>query len=190
MINDHWRDLPAGPEVPEIVYAVVEIPMGSRNKIEYSKEYGTYILNRVLYSPMHYPGEYGFIPRTMYDDGDPMDIIVLMDERTFTGCVIEARPVGLLMMTDSNEKDDKILAVPARNHRYNHIRELSDVPEPILNEIQHFFRRYKDLEIGKHVSVKGWDTKDAAVEAIDHSVQLYNENFRDAIAANAPEPKE
>ncbi|MCS3924325.1 inorganic diphosphatase [Methanosalsum natronophilum] len=179
MLNDHWKDLPAGPNVPNVVYAVIEIPMGSRNKIEYSKDYGTYVLNRVLRSPLHYPGEYGFIPRTLFDDGDPLDIIVLMDEKTFTGCVIEARPVGLLMMNDSGEEDDKILAVPEKNHRYDHIKELSDIPEPILNEIQHFFRRYKDLEQGKEVTVKGWDTKDEAIKAINHSVELYKMNFSD-----------
>ncbi|MFB6294724.1 MAG: inorganic diphosphatase, partial [Candidatus Nanohaloarchaea archaeon] len=114
-MNDDWHDLPTGPDVPEVVWALIEIPKGSRNKYEYSKELSRYVLDRVLHSPMHYPGEYGFIPQTLYDDGDPMDIIVLMNEETFPGCAIEARPVALMRMMDDGEKDDKILAVPAED---------------------------------------------------------------------------
>ncbi|WP_292487039.1 inorganic diphosphatase [Methanohalobium sp.] len=177
MINDHWKDLPTGPDVPEIVYAVIEIPKGSRNKFEYSKEFGTYILDRVLHSPQYYPGEYGFIPKTMYDDGDPMDIIVLMDERTFPGCMLEARPVGLMLMTDSGETDDKILAVPNKDPRYSHIKDISDVTPHVMAEISQFFSTYKDLEDEKDVAVHGWDDKEAAIKAINHSVELYKEEY-------------
>jgi inorganic pyrophosphatase len=173
MTQDHWKDLPTGPDVPEEVYAVVEIPKGSRNKFEYSKKLGTYMLDRVLYSPQHYPGEYGFIPRTIYDDGDPMDIIVLMEEQTFPGCIIEARPIGLMRMNDSGEKDDKILAVPKEDPRYNDLENIDDVPNHTLKEIAQFFRTYKDLEAGKEVKVNGWDDKQAALKAVKHSVDLY-----------------
>lgn len=177
MVNDHWRDLPTGPDVPNIVYAVIEIPKGGRNKFEYSKEFGTYVLDRVLRSPMHYPGEYGFIPRSYYDDHDPLDIIVLMEEKTFPGCIIEARPVGLLMMEDGGEKDDKILAVPATDHRFDHIKNIEDVPEHTKTEVRHFFATYKDLEKGKTVKVRGWKDRLAALDAVEHSVRLYNEKF-------------
>ncbi len=178
MVNDHWRDLPAGPDVPNIVYAVIEIPKGGRNKFEYSKEFGTYVLNRVLHSPMHYPGEYGFIPRSYYDDHDPLDIIVLMEEKTFPGCIIEARPVGLLLMEDSGEEDDKILAVPANDHRFDHIIDIEDVPDYTKTEVRHFFATYKDLEKGKSVTVKGWEGRGAALDAVNRSIQLYKDKFQ------------
>ncbi|MCJ7428810.1 MAG: inorganic diphosphatase [Candidatus Nanohaloarchaeota archaeon QJJ-5] len=177
MVDDHWRDLPTGPEVPNIVNAVIEIPKGSRNKFEYSKDFGTYVLDRVLYSPQHYPGEYGFIPKTTYDDGDPMDIIVLMDEQTFPGCIIEARPVGLMRMVDSGEKDDKILAVPTEDPRYDHMTDIDDVPEHIKKEVAQFFKTYKDLEEGKEVAVNGWDDKEDAKKAVNHSVELYKRKY-------------
>ncbi|MGE4274655.1 MAG: inorganic diphosphatase [Candidatus Methanomethylophilaceae archaeon] len=177
MVNDHWRDIPTGPEVPNVVYAVIEIPKGGRNKFEYSKEFGTYVLDRVLSSPMHYPGEYGFIPRTYYDDHDPLDIIVLIDEKTFPGCILEARPVGLLSMEDSGEKDDKILAVPDKDQRYEHVRDIHDVPEYTKREVRHFFATYKDLEKGKNVTVKGWGDRAKALEAIEHSVSMYKDKY-------------
>lgn len=177
MVNDHWRDIPTGPNTPDVVYAVIEIPKGGRNKFEYSKEFGTYVLDRVLSSPMHYPGEYGFIPRTYYDDHDPLDIIVLIDEKTFPGCILEARPIGLLSMNDSGDMDDKVLAVPENDQRYDHIRDISDVPEYTKREIWHFFATYKDLEKGKKVTVKGWGDRVAALGAIARSVQMYNEKF-------------
>ncbi|MDY6788691.1 MAG: inorganic diphosphatase [Candidatus Nanohaloarchaea archaeon] len=173
MTKDHWKDLPTGPDVPEVVYAVIEIPKGSRNKYEYSKELESYVLDRVLYSPMHYPGEYGFIPKTIYDDGDPMDIIVLMEDQTFPGCIIEARPVGLMRMIDSGEKDDKILAVPAEDPRYHDIQGIEDVQDHIQKEIAQFFKTYKNLEKGKEVNVKGWDGKESAIKAVKHSVDLF-----------------
>ncbi|MDY6771215.1 MAG: inorganic diphosphatase [Candidatus Nanohaloarchaea archaeon] len=173
MTDDHWKDLPTGPDVPDVVYAVIEIPKGSRNKYEYSKDLSTYVLDRVLYSPQHYPGEYGFIPQTIYDDGDPMDIIVLMDKQTFPGCIIEARPIGLMRMVDSGEKDDKILAVPEEDPRYSDYQGIDDVPEHVKKEIAQFFRTYKDLEEGKEVSVNGWDDHEDAIKAVNHSVDLY-----------------
>ncbi|HIJ00823.1 MAG: inorganic pyrophosphatase [Candidatus Methanomethylophilaceae archaeon] len=179
MVNDHWRDLPAGPDVPHVVYAAIEIPKGGRNKFEYNKEFGTYVLSRVLQSPMHYPGEYGFIPRTYYDDADPLDIIVLMEEKTFTGCIIEARPVGLLLMDDSGEEDDKVLAVPANDHRFDHIRDINDVPDYTKKEIMHFFATYKDLEKDKKVIVKGWRDRKTALDAVEHSIKLYKDTFGD-----------
>ncbi len=108
-----WRELRPGPKVPELVYTIVEIPKGSRNKYEYNKENGVIVLDRVLYSSLHYPGDYGLIPHTFYDDGDPLDILVMTNEPTFPGCVIQARPIGIFRMLDRGVADDKVLAVPA-----------------------------------------------------------------------------
>ena len=138
-----WKDLVPGPSVPEVVYAVIEIPKGSRNKYEYDKDMEAFALDRVLYSPFHYPAEYGIIPQTLYDDGDPMDIIVLMEQPTFPGCVIETRPIGIMRMIDGDDNDDKILGVPINDPRFKDVNDIDDVPKHLLDEIAHFFKEYK-----------------------------------------------
>ncbi|MGD8397321.1 MAG: inorganic diphosphatase, partial [Anaerolineae bacterium] len=105
------HELPPGPDIPNVIYVIVEVPKGSRNKYEYDKARGMVKLDRVLYSPIHYPGDYGLIPRTHYDDGDPLDVLVMVNEPTFPGCIIEARPIGLFRMLDRGVADDKVLAV-------------------------------------------------------------------------------
>ncbi|MGB9937867.1 MAG: inorganic diphosphatase [Methanobacterium sp.] len=171
-----WKDLKPGSSVPEVVYAVIEIPKGSRNKYEYDKDMEAFALDRVLYSPFYYPAEYGIIPQTLWDDGDPMDIIVLMDQPTFPGCVIEARPVGIMRMIDGEDSDDKILSVPVNDPKCNHIKNIDDIPEATLNEIIHFFQEYKTLE-GKKTNVMGWEGAEEAFKALNHSIELYNKNF-------------
>lgn len=171
-----WHNLPPGPEVPRIVYCIVEIPKGSRNKYEYSKKAGIIKLDRVLYSSMHYPGDYGLIPQTYAEDGDPMDIMVMVNEPTFSGCVIEARPIGIFHMTDRGDPDDKILAVPATDPLFNDYADLSDVPRHFLNEVAHFFQTYKQLQ-GIQVTPKGWENADAAYQIILQSIQRYKEMF-------------
>ena len=168
-----WKDLKTGPSVPEIVYAVIEIPKGSRNKYEYDKDMEAFALDRVLYSPFHYPAEYGIIPQTLWDDGDPMDIIVLMDQPTFPGCVIESRPIGIMKMIDGEDSDDKILSVPVNEPKYNHVKDIDDLPSALLNEIMHFFQEYKTLE-GKETKVLGWEGVEEAFKALKHSIGLYN----------------
>ena len=168
-----WKDLKTGPSVPEIVYAVIEIPKGSRNKYEYDKDMEAFALDRVLYSPFHYPAEYGIIPQTLWDDGDPMDIIVLMDQPTFSGCVIESRPIGIMKMIDGEDSDDKILSVPVNEPKYNHVKDIDDLPSALLNEIMHFFQEYKTLE-GKETKVLGWEGVEEAFKALKHSIDLYN----------------
>ncbi len=175
MGDDHWRDLPTGPDAPDEIYAVVEIPQGSRNKYEYEKDIGTYMLDRVLPGPQHYPAEYGFIPQALYDDGDPLDAIVLMNDATFVGCIIEARPVGLMKMTDTGEKDDKVLAVPVESPHHDHIEDIDDVPPHTKKELVEFFETYKRMNEKKHVEVHGWEDSEAAKEAITHSMELYEE---------------
>ncbi|MDP1552526.1 MAG: inorganic diphosphatase [Methanobacteriaceae archaeon] len=168
-----WKDIVPGPSIPEVVYAVIEIPKGSRNKYEYDKDLESFALDRVLYSPFVYPADYGLIPQTIYDDGDPMDILVLMEQPTFTGCIIEARPIGMMRMIDGGDKDDKILAVPLNDPRYEDIKDIGDVPAHLLKEIAHFFEEYKHLE-GKSTDILGWENAQKAFEAIKHSIDLYN----------------
>ena len=120
-----WRELRPGPKVPDIVYAIIEIPKGSRNKYEYNKENGVIVLDRVLFSSLHYPGDYGLIPRTFYDDGDPLDILLMTNEPTFPGCIIQARPIGVFRMLDRGVSDDKILAVPATDPLFAEYHDLS-----------------------------------------------------------------
>jgi inorganic pyrophosphatase len=167
-----WKDIPTGPSVPQVVYAVIEIPKGSRNKYEYDKDKEAFALDRVLYSPIHYPAEYGIIPKTLWDDGDPMDILVVMDQPTFPGCVIETRIIGVMKMIDGGESDDKILGVPVNDPKFKDVQDISDMPKPFLDEISHFFTEYKRLE-KKTTEVLGWENAEKAFEALEHSMELY-----------------
>lgn len=161
-----------GPKVPDVVNAIIEIPKGSRNKYEFDKKNNTFKLDRVLYSPFVYSADYGIIPQTVYDDGDPLDILVIMDQPSFPGCLIEARPIGLLKMVDGGKYDDKILAVSVSDPRYNDVTDIDDVAPHTLDEIAHFFQHYKDLE-KKMVQIKGWENSIQAKKAIEHAVKLY-----------------
>lgn len=172
-----WHDLPPGPDVPEIIYVIIEIPKRSRNKFEYDKRGGFIKLDRVLYSSLHYPGDYGFIPRTHYDDGDPLDVLVMTSEPTFPGCVIEARPVGIFRMEDRGVADDKVLAVPATDPLYDSYRGLEDVPPHFMEEVVHFFSVYKDLQ-HERVVAKGWEDCEAAQAEIERSLELYAQYLR------------
>lgn len=171
-----WRDLPPGPHPPEQVTAVIEIPQGSRNKYELDKPTGLIKLDRVLYSAVHYPAEYGFIPRTLHDDGDPMDILVLLKEETFPGCIIEARPIGVLHMLDRGEPDDKILAVPMHDPYSEEYFDIADLPQHLLREVAQFFVSYKELE-GKKVEIVGWGKSGEAMTLIARSIARYDEAY-------------
>jgi inorganic pyrophosphatase len=171
-----WHNLASGPTPPDIVYAVIEVPKGSRNKYEYSKKAGVIKLDRVLYSPLHYPGDYGFIPQSFFEDGDPMDILVMMNEATFPGCVVEARTLGMLKMIDKGELDYKILAVPATDPNFEHIQTFADIPKHYLEEVKHFFMTYKHLE-GAVVENQGWVAEEEARETIVASMKNYHDKF-------------
>src|SRR5262249_39514701 len=134
---------------------IVEIPRNSGNKYEYDHELGVFRLDRPLYSPLHYPGDYGFVPGTYAADGDPLDVLTLMSEPSFTGCMIEVRPLGFLELVDSSERDQKILAVPMSSPRYQEIHAIDQVWPHMRREIEHFFTIYKDLE-GKQTRIDGW----------------------------------
>lgn len=133
------------------------------------------VLDRVLYSAVHFPGDYGFLPRTLDEDGDPLDILVLVTSPTFPGCIMSARPLGLLRMLDGPKRDDKILAVPTNDPRYADYHDLDNLPEHILKEIAYLFETYKVLE-GKQVKVLGWEKADAAKSVIEHCRELYRQS--------------
>jgi inorganic pyrophosphatase len=141
-----YLDIPIGGQAPEIVTAVIEIPHGGINKYEYDKKLHVFRLDRNLYSPVHYPGDYGFIPRTVAEDCDPLDILVLGDAPTFPGCVYPARPIGLFEMLDQGIRDEKIVAYATGNPRFTGINNYTDVQPHILREVAHFFSIYKILK--------------------------------------------
>jgi inorganic pyrophosphatase len=172
-----WRELPPGPDWPEVIYVVVEIPKKSRNKYEYDEKGGFVKLDRVLFSSLHYPGDYGFIPQTLHDDGDPLDVLVMTNEPTFSGCVIEARPLGIFHLVDKGQTDDKILAVPHTDPLFNAYHSLDDVPPHFLAEVTHFFNVYKDLE-SVEVEGRGWDGLERAYAEISHAVEQYQMSLK------------
>ena len=171
-----WHDIPTGRDVPRAVNAVIEIPTNERNKFELDKDLGIYRLDRVLHSAVHYPGDYGFLPRTLGDDGDPLDILVLTTIPVFTGCLVEARPVGLFHLVDHGQADEKILAVPLGDPYSDGQHELGDIPPHYLREVEHFFRVYKDLE-GKHTETRGFEGAEAARRAILAGIANYERAF-------------
>lgn len=171
-----WREIRLDPKAPDLVDVVVEIPKLSRNKYEYDKEQGVFRLDRVLHSPLHYPVDYGFIPQTYEEDGDPVDVMVFVDEPSYQGSVLEVRPIGLLRMLDEGRPDDKILAVPVGNPRFREMYDIEDLPPHLLKELEHFFSVYKELE-GKETKVLEWKGAPAAREAIEHAIKLYREKF-------------
>jgi len=155
-----------------IVNALIEIPTGSQNKYEFDKETGRFMLDRVLFSPMHYPTEYGYLENTLAEDGDPLDVLVLTTFPTFPGCVIESRVIGVLMMTDDKGKDEKLLAVPTQDPRFKEVHTLEDVAPHVLKEISHFFQVYKDLE-NKSVQIDGWEGVETAARLVEESKARY-----------------
>jgi len=169
-----WHDIKFGDF--EKFHVVIEIPKLSRIKYELEKESGQIKVDRVLYSPMHYPANYGFAPKTLWDDGDPLDVLVLSHEPFVPGCLVDVRPIGVLEMEDDGDSDAKILSVPSEDPRYKNIDDISKIEPHILEEIQHFFRVYKDLQ-KKSVKVGEWRGKEQAIKDIQHSLNLYKEKY-------------
>ena len=164
---------PGNPE--EAVNVVIEIPQGSNIKYELDKDSGAIFLDRILYGSQFYPANYGFVPNTLADDGDPIDVLVLSSESVVPGCVIKSRVIGVLIMEDESGKDEKILAVPTvkLDPKMAKIETLDDLPEITLNQIKHFFETYKDLEPGKWVKVTGFEGKEKAIELIKKAIENY-----------------
>jgi len=180
MVN--YLELPIGPKSPEVVNAVIEIPNEGINKYEYDKELHVFRLDRNLFSPVHYPGDYGFIPSTLAGDGDPLDCLVLVEAPSFSGCVMEVRPIGVLEMMDQGLPDEKVLCVGKGNPRYKDVLNYSEIYPHMLKEITHFFAIYKDLE-GKRVEVKGWRDAAFAREKVSEASERFLRNQIN------PEPK-
>ena len=165
-----------GDNPPEDVNVIVEVPVGGNPiKYELDKEAGTLVVDRFLYTPMSYPGNYGFVPHTLSEDGDPIDVLLCNTRQLVPGCVINVRPIGVLIMEDNAGQDEKVIAVPshALTKRYDAVQTASDLPDITLHQIEHFFEHYKDLEPGKWVKIGGWqgadDAKRLIVEAIERA---------------------
>lgn len=166
-----------GANPPEEVNVIIEVPVGGQPiKYEMDKEAGTLIVDRFLYTPMTYPGNYGFIPHTLCGDGDPLDVLVCNTRPLIPGCVISVRPIGFLVMEDNAGRDEKVIAVPSPKltRRYENVREYTQLPEITLQQVQHFFEHYKDLERGKWVKIKGWYGPEEAKKEILSGVEGFN----------------
>jgi inorganic pyrophosphatase len=171
------RGIPAGDDPPEIINAVVEVISGSRDKYEYNWEWDAFVLDRVLYSSVIFPVEYGFIPQTWYIDNDPLDVMILSYEPLEVGCVIKARPIGVLILEDEEGDDPKILSVPIKDPRFDGYKDVADVHSHLLKEIREFFETYKRLEPKKWVKFKAWKGNAEAKKIIKESMSLYKTKF-------------
>lgn len=163
-----------GKNPPDDVNVIIEVPVGGHPiKYEMDKEAGTLVVDRFLYTPMSYPGNYGFVPHTLSDDGDPIDVLVCNTRQLAPGCVINVRPIGVLVMEDNSGQDEKVLAVPSHKltQRYDDVFEHSDLPEITLLQIEHFFEHYKDLEPGKWVKIGDWLGADDARRMITAAIE-------------------
>ena len=170
--RNEFMFVPPGTDDPAVVNCIVEIPKGRRSKFEIDKATGLMRLDRYLYSSSHYPGDYGFIPQTLAEDGDALDILVMVNEPTFTGCLIQARVVGLFRMKDRGLNDFKVLAVPNTDPLFLEYKDLGDVAGHYLREVEHFFATYKQLE-GIHIETQGWDTAASATNEVRASVERH-----------------
>ncbi len=167
--------IPAGPNPPKKVYVRIEIPMGSKVKYEFNKEFNTIVVDRILHSSVVYPTAYGYIPRTLCYDGDPLDVLVLHSAgvELHPGCIVIATPIAVLKMEDEKGEDDKIIAVPIDDPRMKEVQSLELIPKHLLREIEEFFDTYKHLERGKTTNVVGWTDRKDALKTIKEAIELY-----------------
>lgn len=171
---NYWHDVEPGTK--EEVNVIIEIPKGSKNKYEIDKETGLIALDRAMHTSQDYPFDYGFVPRTLWDDDDAVDVIVLTTYPLASGILVRVRPIGLMKMIDGGESDDKIISVPIEDPRFNDVNDVDDVNPHILKEIQHFLMTYKDLQ-DKVVEISGFEGHESAVAAFERGQKLYNEKF-------------
>src|SRR5260221_916784 len=172
----NYLTLPTGDRASAEVNTVIEIPRGDTNKYEYDKALHVFRLDRNLYSPVHYPGDYGFIPSTLSDDGDPLDVLVLVDAPSFTGCLMTVRPIGFLEMVDHGQGDEKVLAVGTNNPIYQDVREYEELYPHLLREIEHFFTIYKELE-AKTTRIVGWRNAEKARDLVSECQARHARNL-------------
>ena len=171
-----WHQVNFGNEAPDVVNSIIEIPKGSRAKYELDKETGLLKLDRVLFSSIYYPANYGFIPRTYCEDHDPLDILVLSQVKVVPMCLVEAKVIGVMRMLDQGEADDKIIAVALNDVSINYINDISEVPEHYMREVRSFFEDYKKLE-HKEVKVEEFQGREVALEIIRQSIELYEQTY-------------
>ncbi len=176
MIVHPWHGIEPGKRSPEVVDCIIEVPRGSRNKYELDKKTGLLRLDRVLYSAVFYPANYGYIPQTYCDDRDPLDILVLGQEPVVPMCILTARPIGVMQMIDQDEEDDKIIAVHEHDPAFSHYRDINQLPQHTLFELQQFFEDYKKLE-HKHVRIERFKGCEDAQEILRCSMELYRRSF-------------
>ena len=177
-MNNIWHDISPKRITNEKFYAVIEISKGGKNKYELDKETGLLKLDRVLFTSTHYPANYGFIPRTFGDDGDPLDVLVLCSEAIQPMTLVECKPIGVLNMTDSDSCDDKIIAVPVNDPNYNCYNDIKELPKHRFEEIKHFFQVYKTLEADKVTAVTEISGAKKAKEVIKKSIESYIRDFQ------------
>ncbi|UOQ73717.1 inorganic diphosphatase [Hymenobacter cellulosilyticus] len=171
-----WHDVERGENAPAIVNGIIEIPKGSKGKYELDKDSGMLKLDRVLFSAVHYPAAYGFIPQTYCDDKDPLDILVICSVDIVPMCLVDAKVIGVMQMIDGDEEDDKIIAVAAHDISVNHYNDIADLPPHTLLEMRRFFEDYKALE-HKQVTVERFMGREDAYRIIEDSIKLYNDTF-------------
>lgn len=171
-----WHDLEKGEKFPQEMNVIIEIPRGSKNKYEIDKKTGLIKLDRAMKTSQDYPFDYGFAPQTLWEDGDALDVIILSTFPLSPGILVVARPVAVMQMNDSGDSDDKIIAVPTEDPRWDGVKDLADLNPHVLKEIKHFFETYKQID-GKEVKVSGFFGKDEALAAGEKSVRLYQEKF-------------
>ena len=167
-----------GEQATDEVSVVIEIPMGSSVKYEFNKELGVLTVDRFLYTAMHYPFNYGFIPGTLEEDGDPVDVLVISNQPVIPGSMIKVKPIGLLLMEDEEGPDSKVIAVPVKklDPTFANINDINDLPEALREKIKHFFEHYKELEPGKWVKVTGWASAAEARRKIEDAIKRYKES--------------
>ena len=171
-IKHPWHDISAGDKAPEVVRAIIEIPKDTKIKYELDKESGLLKLDRFLYSAVHYPSDYGFVPQTLWDDNDPLDIIVLTGRPVYPMTLVQVRVIGVLRMIDGNEKDDKIIGVYDNDPRFDEYKDLEDIPQHTLKELKHFFEVYKILQ-GKKCEVLEILGKTEAMKDVERALKMY-----------------
>lgn len=171
-----WHDISPKRITPEDFIAVIEIPQGSKKKYELDKETGHIILDRILYTATHYPANYGLIPRTLGDDGDPLDVMVVCSESLETMTLVRCYPIGVITMIDQGKNDEKIIAIPYNDPTYNSYKDITELPHHIFDEMQHFFTVYKNLE-GKETAVDDVKNRETALKIIEKSIDQYIENY-------------
>ncbi len=171
-----WHDVEYGPDAPEEINAIIEVPKNSTLKYELDKKTGLIKLDRVLYSAVHYPGDYGFIPQTYWEDNDPLDIIILSNFPVYPKTIVRVRPIGVIHMVDNEEADDKIIAVHATDPRFDSYRDVTDIPDHVLSELTHFFETYKTLQ-NKKVKVLSVQHAAIARKCVMQGIASYRKKF-------------